>query len=441
MIWFGGPLPADCAANWHLWQKLHPGWEFRLWNDEDATKELRAQNMHEELALMRRLPSRAAQSDIFRLLLLKMFGGVYIDGDMEPVRNIEPLLASNVGCFVGWEEQGQRINNAIIGATGGHFAICDALDGLRGHLENAETDKRDAAHATGPFYLNSTWKDDERVTKFPKEVFYPYDWHEPWLATAENLIGPDTYAIHRWDASWIDEVTRPQKELRRSMTMGCVIVGATDSRRRELAWGSHVGQTIARTSVRYYHETVDRLCSPENLRELHAKLLEDGVNRVLFVPADHVLDPNTIEVHAWMPRDVLAVTHHRLFSSEKLFSLSTRKADRFPYEVFRFHGWQSRKGIRPMNSWLDVQEVFSINRNTFYLAIEYAEKHLFTATVKEWSHCASSIAQAASAFTRFAFTYGTRTTKLCQHPVNEKAGDPHIAQWDGRKIILPKAIW
>lgn len=428
-IWLGPkPLPASSEANIVLWRKLHPDWQVDLWSDASIRSDASIQKFLEKsagwrnAALLSTLESYAAKSDVLRLLLLREFGGVYLDGDMEPVRPLDPIIDGielvGESCFVGWEQTGDRINNAVIGAAPGHPAVCDALDNLPGHLsEHWQRDRHNAAALTGPFYLNEIWKDDSRVVKYPKEVFYPYDWHEPWKQDDASIVsGPDTFAVHRWDACWIDETRTPQVPLARKIAI--VVLGQTDLVREALVWGSHLGQSVNQESRIYVpgEKTPGSLYG--NLYNIAAR--QSGkCDRILFVPADHVLDRNMIETHALLPASTVGITPPRLFSAEKLFE-NKRKANTFPFEVFKFHGWEAGKGHRITGTWQDVCEVFSATRPMVEMMATLPDEHGLKDS-KDWFDFARRfVAGALEMGERAAFTYKTRTTKLCLHPVNEK---------------------
>jgi hypothetical protein len=417
-IWLGEkPMPEASRKNLENWRRLHPGWELCiLWSEAEAQKQLMRWREFDMRSVLARQTSYAAKSDILRLLILKHVGGVYIDGDMEPVKAIDPLiaLAETVGggCFVGWEQTNERINNAVIGAAPGHGAITDALDNLRIHLADPATNLRDAAYATGPFYLNSIWWHDKRVFKFPREVFYPYDWHEPWRASEH--WGPDTFAVHRWDASWIDETQHKPRELR--TPLGIVMVGIDlqdDAPRGQLVWGSHIAQSADDRS-RQYSFVWDVVPGITETLPRAIQMLRDP-RRILFAPYDHVLDRNTCEAHALLPHDCIGATRHRLFSAAKLFPREHRRAKAFPFDVFSAHGLETQRDIT--NTEADIQEVFSISRDLLLDVLTPWPEAL--SGKKTWPEFARALVKLATPYARVCFTYKTRTTKLCQHPVLE----------------------
>lgn len=82
-IWLGGPIPELYQEFRAEWQRLHPDWQCLTWTDESESS----------------LPPPPAsciharqRSNWMRLQILLAFGGVYVDLDTEPFKNIEPML-------------------------------------------------------------------------------------------------------------------------------------------------------------------------------------------------------------------------------------------------------------------------------------------------------------------------------------------------------------
>jgi FkbM family methyltransferase len=188
-IWLGGPMPEKEQRFAESWTRHHPGWERRLWHDGNLP-ELRNQ------ALFDIAPTLAQKADILRFELLLDHGGVYVDGDFECLRNIEPLL-DGVRAFCG-REDAMRVSNALIGCVPGHpllDAVVAALPDAVGWLPD-----RGPNEQTGPDLLTRIVLEQESIgaetaTVFGPEVFYPYHWSELHRADEEF---PEAFAAHRW---------------------------------------------------------------------------------------------------------------------------------------------------------------------------------------------------------------------------------------------------
>ncbi len=200
-IWLGGPMPEKEQRFAESWTRHHPGWERRLWHDGNLPP-LRNQELFD------RAPSWAQKADILRFELLHEYGGIYVDGDFECLRNLEPLL-DGVRAFCGREDP-VRVSNALIGCVPGHpflAAVVAALPDSVAWLPN-----RGPNEQTGPDLLTRVLLEQEALgresaTVFGPEIFYPYHWSEMERADEDF---PEAYAAHRWSG----RLWRPEDGIR-----------------------------------------------------------------------------------------------------------------------------------------------------------------------------------------------------------------------------------
>ena len=112
-IWLGPrDLPESQRRCVESWRRHHPGWEVRIWRDEDVPR-LRNQEEFD------RALSMAGKADVLRVEVLHDHGGVYLDTDMECLRPIDELLAGCDG-FLARTHPSGRIGNTVFGAVPGH---------------------------------------------------------------------------------------------------------------------------------------------------------------------------------------------------------------------------------------------------------------------------------------------------------------------------------
>jgi hypothetical protein len=181
-IWLGDkPLPREYVGYQGSWTKHHPGWELKVWREEDLPADLRRPEAAEKL----RAP--AERADILRLELLWREGGVYMDTDFECLRSIEPLLDGH-DFVIGLAKPG-RVNNAFIASAPGHPILDRALGEVRPRTFYGYD--KDAA---GPAFLDRMLADAEGVTLLDPELLYP---RTP--AAQEHA-----YAVHHEARSWKD---------------------------------------------------------------------------------------------------------------------------------------------------------------------------------------------------------------------------------------------
>ena len=74
----------------HRWIRMHPGFSYTLWTDENSGNLLQKHTLWKKRFLQTQ--NVGSRSDILRYLILKTFGGIYVDMDCHCLKSIEPLL-------------------------------------------------------------------------------------------------------------------------------------------------------------------------------------------------------------------------------------------------------------------------------------------------------------------------------------------------------------
>jgi len=191
-IWLGSAIPAESDEWWQTWEQLHPGWDLVTWTEANLPR-LTNQRIYDEAETLTAGNVWQFRSDIARYELLAEHGGVYLDTDFEPRRNIEPLLG-DVDCFAAWELQDIWIANGFMGATPDHRFIGRLIEQLPSSVRENRT--RRPNHATGPRYLTRMHRRHPgEMHVLDQRHVYPYSWDELHRRAEEF---PDVYAIHHW---------------------------------------------------------------------------------------------------------------------------------------------------------------------------------------------------------------------------------------------------
>ena len=86
-VWLGGrplsPLGQNCLKSW---QQHLPGWEIRRWDETNSPVD------HPFVKKMLAEKKYAFASDYIRLFALAEFGGLYLDTDLELIKDVRPVL-------------------------------------------------------------------------------------------------------------------------------------------------------------------------------------------------------------------------------------------------------------------------------------------------------------------------------------------------------------
>ena len=225
-IWLGSPLPERYFSWMRTWMDWL-GWKYVLWTDEDV----RGLSLYNQ-ELYDQATNYGEKSDILRLELLLLYGGIYVDVDFECIKSeifdefhrhfdfyigFEPLIHGTIGGTY-------KICNAIIGSVPFHPLVRKMIVHLKDNREAHST--QTAVEQTGPNYFSNTILAYEREqfskkTKgytyrnmyLPCTFFYPFSAPEVRNAISrESLlanVSPETAAVHYWSGSWHPEEESP----------------------------------------------------------------------------------------------------------------------------------------------------------------------------------------------------------------------------------------
>lgn len=207
--WKTKELP-DKVKKWH--QQIvdfHPGWEIKLWTDEDNLKFVKEYFPH-LLTIYQALKYNIMRVDMVRYMYMLQFGGYYLDLDFEiftPFDN--PSSDQNLILPVSWEENGKIITlgNCLFGSTPQHQFWKDILEELQKNPPlNIIYNKWDILKLTGPVFISKIYfKNPEKYNAFlvPKKVYHPDKKFIPKENYQQELLANGTRGIHHCVGSWI----------------------------------------------------------------------------------------------------------------------------------------------------------------------------------------------------------------------------------------------
>jgi len=198
-IWMGSP-PHKIVRQWQeKLVALHPGWEYKFWNDRNLNAVAKPHYFKDDF-------SNPIKSDILRYHILREYGGVYLDSDMEPQYPLD-LVIKKHHSFICSEQGSKWYSNAFIGSAPGHSLLDKIIDGLEESINDPNNIY--PCWKSGPTYISKilnrhgiaisdpSQNDCETVIALPSAYFYPYRWDE--LHKAKEAY-PLACCIHRWNA-------------------------------------------------------------------------------------------------------------------------------------------------------------------------------------------------------------------------------------------------
>lgn len=220
--WFGNgeksALVEKCIASW---RKFCPDCEIIEWNETnyDVTKNT---YMYEAYQANR----WGFVSDYARLDIIYEHGGIYLDTDVELVREIDKLW--NGTGYMGFEKTPGASDTVFYVNTGQGFGAQKNDSIIKKMLSFYDTLSFKNADGsvnltTCPYYntevlkseglrLDNTMQTIGDITIYPTDYFCPLDWK-----TRRCVITPNTYSIHRFDASWLSDAEKKKRKRQRRM--------------------------------------------------------------------------------------------------------------------------------------------------------------------------------------------------------------------------------
>ncbi len=208
--WFGKKeIPVQCQRWMASWEKYCPDYEIIRWdeNNYDVTK-----NAYMEKAYQSEMWAYA--SDYARLDILYREGGIFLDTDVELVRNIDDLLYQPA--FAGIDHSRNVSAGLGIGAIRGHSMIWklkkiyQTIDfvnnGGEYGMQACPAVQRPVFEENG-YVNNGTYQIIDGMTIYPEIV----------LSGMNNITGAIhitefTYAVHHYAGTWISEQRRKNQD-------------------------------------------------------------------------------------------------------------------------------------------------------------------------------------------------------------------------------------
>lgn len=215
--WKTSELPVQHKLLADTWKTYLPDWEYILWTDE-MNREFVAKNFPYFLEKYDSYPRHIQRVDAIRYLLLKKYGGLYVDLDFECLESIEHFLEDTD--FVAGKEpdwHAVRFNmpyiicNAFMASSPNNGFINYLCDKLINYPVSDGNHYMDVLNSTGPFLLTNTYNEypeKSQIRILESETIYPIGMEEADKILKneanEDMINRvnNAYAIHYFFSNW-----------------------------------------------------------------------------------------------------------------------------------------------------------------------------------------------------------------------------------------------
>lgn len=204
--YWSGPkeMPQKYVEFGEKWEELNPGWividhseeVLQLWDDLSDV----FNHLYERDAGRDSIELHVQVADVVGYSLVREFGGIYVNCDMEPVSyNIEEQLP-NMAWASYENEEDWRIVNAAIGAPRGDDPFwTKLLEALPEHYFRNPFDEM--VMSTGPGFLTEFARQHpNELYVFPVWAFNSVHWKqiEPGGDASDKFVNPMALAVHHW---------------------------------------------------------------------------------------------------------------------------------------------------------------------------------------------------------------------------------------------------
>ncbi len=201
--WFGrGDIPAQFLSYIESWHRYCPEYEIIRWDETnyDVTKSRYMKQAYDA-------GKWAFVSDYARLDIIHQYGGIYLDTDVELIKNLDDLLYDEMYCGF---EQNNYVNFGLgFGAIAGHDVLAELMEWYN-NMDFVNKDGKYNQTACAVYQLqamvkrgfsvSNVYQCKDKIALYPSEVLAPQN-----LLGDEIHITENTYSIHHYSSTWWDD--------------------------------------------------------------------------------------------------------------------------------------------------------------------------------------------------------------------------------------------
>lgn len=199
--WFGGKkLPLGVKKCIKSWKHFCPDYEIKQWNEDnfDVTSHPFVKAAYEARAW-------AFVSDYVRLKVIYDNGGIYLDTDVELIKNIDFLL--NNKCYFGFQGNAKLVNTGLgFGAEKTTFVVKKMME----KYDSINFNNGNRSSIACPWLNTEVIKEYELIPTDANEIIkndtltiYPPCFFDPYPSGTDICYkNENTVSIHHYAASW-----------------------------------------------------------------------------------------------------------------------------------------------------------------------------------------------------------------------------------------------
>ena len=210
--WFGGkPLPTEVKKCIKSWKKKCPDYEIKRWDESNFDV-----YQHPFVKTAYEANAWAFVSDYARLKIVYENGGIYLDTDVELLKNLDFLLKYQ--CYIGVQQVGKFCTTGLgFGAEKNNLIVQMMLK----KYDNIVFSRGKEANLACPYLNNEVMQsigyiyDENNPVEINGTLILPCKYLDP-IAPGDNMKNlkcGDTISIHHYSASWMGNKTRLKRRI------------------------------------------------------------------------------------------------------------------------------------------------------------------------------------------------------------------------------------
>ena len=213
--WSTADLPKQSETLTQRWKQLHSDYAYRLWTDDECREFVRAEYPG-FYSTYQAFPSEIQRVDAVRYLILNTFGGIYLDLDMFPLKNLDALTPSS-DFMASYEpdEAATRharefiVSNAFMASPPQHPFLGKLIEEMKTYKSAAKDGNERILDTTGPLLLSRVYRKHPRgVRALHSQYFMPLYYEQVDAIVSQRNSAEfyrrchDAYAVHLFEGSW-----------------------------------------------------------------------------------------------------------------------------------------------------------------------------------------------------------------------------------------------
>lgn len=203
--WFGGnKMPNDFQKYINTWKKYCPDYEIKCWDESNFDIE-----SNKFVSEAYKTKNWAFVSDYVRLKVVYEYGGIYLDTDVELLRNFDELLKNDL--FLPIQQNGCYINNGLCFGAKKHNKI---VKELLNEYDQLSFDNNIKSSLACPYIITNMltkygYKRENCNQLLNKNIMiYSSKYFDPICPdTNVNLLCKESFSIHHYSATWMSKST------------------------------------------------------------------------------------------------------------------------------------------------------------------------------------------------------------------------------------------